>query len=445
LRWLLLKDLQILRRSPLLVALLVVYPVVIALLIGLALSRGPERPRVAFLNLVPASQTTLTLGSERIDISKYSKQLFQSIDPVRVRTREQAIDKVRSGDALAALIIPADITQRLATGLQSARVEVIYNGDALKQSFVESTISSKLAEANFALSDKLKQVAAQDVDLLLNGGRFDLLGRTVDVLGLKATKAIIDATARQLPAGSAERAALDRVDRFAGLAVDNLDLSKQALSTISQPVDVKRTLLHGRRTPLDAFAVAVAVTVSLMFVCVLLAAGMLALEREENAFSRLVRGLVSRQALVTEKIVLAAGCSFGVTLVMLVGISAFVGLDYGRFGLWLAALAVGALAFAALGVAIGGLAREVRAASLLAFLLSLPLAFLALVPSGAVAAGLYDVIRVVSAMFPFKPALQAISAALNDTEPGIAGPLAHLAGLTLVFGALARLALRRFA
>jgi hypothetical protein len=36
-RWLLLKDLQILRRSPLLVGLLIVYPIVIALLIGFAL------------------------------------------------------------------------------------------------------------------------------------------------------------------------------------------------------------------------------------------------------------------------------------------------------------------------------------------------------------------------------------------------------------------------
>ena len=61
-----------------------------------------------------------------------------------------------------------------------------------------------------------------------------------------------------------------------------------------------------------------------------------------------------------------------------------------------------------MGVAIGGIAREVRAASLLAFLLSLPIAFLALVPSGAVSGGLYDVIRVVSALFPFKPALQAL-------------------------------------
>jgi hypothetical protein len=86
----------------------------------------------------------------------------------------------------------------------------------------------------------------------------------------------------------------------------------------------------------------------------------------------------------------------------------------------------------------------VRVASLLALMLSLPLAFLALVPSGAVAPGLYDVIRAVSAVFPFRPALQALNSALNDSG-GLAGPLLHLAGLAVGFGAISRLALRRFA
>ncbi len=85
-----------------------------------------------------------------------------------------------------------------------------------------------------------------------------------------------------------------------------------------------------------------------------------------------------------------------------------------------------------------------RAASLLAFMLSLPLAFLALVPSGAVAPALYDVIRVVSALFPFKPALDALDAALNDSGD-LPVPLLHLAALFVAFGALGRLALRRFA
>jgi len=86
----------------------------------------------------------------------------------------------------------------------------------------------------------------------------------------------------------------------------------------------------------------------------------------------------------------------------------------------------------------------VRAASLLAFMLALPMAFLALVPSGAVSSGLYNVIKVVSALFPFKPTLDALNSALNRSG-SIGLPLLHLAILTVAFGVIARLSLRRFA
>src|SRR5207245_7158907 len=115
----------------------------------------------------------------------------------------------------------------------------------------------------------------------------------------------------------------------------------------------------GRRTPLDTFAVVVAVTLSLMFVAILLAAGMLALEREEHAFGRLVRGLVSREGLLAEKVLLGTACALPVGLLMLCGTGLFVDLRWARIGQWLAALAAGGVAFAALGVAIGALAREV--------------------------------------------------------------------------------------
>src|SRR6266540_50033 len=149
-RWLLVKDLQILRRSPLVTALLVIYPVVIALLIGFALSRGPEKPRVAFLNLVPPEQSRLDIGAQRVDASKYADELFESIDPVRVKTRKEAIEKVRSGDALAALIVPADAAKKLQGELQGTgerpTIEVFYNAeDPVKANFVEATIKSRLA------------------------------------------------------------------------------------------------------------------------------------------------------------------------------------------------------------------------------------------------------------------------------------------------------------
>ncbi|MEA2302047.1 MAG: type transport system permease protein [Solirubrobacteraceae bacterium] len=444
-RWLLVKDLQILRRSPLLVGLLVVYPIAISLLIGLALSRGPNKPRVAFLDEVPVGQRVIKLGAEKVDVETYANQVLAAVTPIRVADRAQALDAVRSGNALAAVIVPSDLTSKLSTGLQSAEVEVVYNGDALAESFVHTTITAQVAQANAQLATKLAQVAGSYVDLLRRGGRISLLGTNVDVLGLTAAKTILDQVLAGLPPGSPTRPKLVPVDRFATLAVVNLGLSKGLFSALSSPIRVHQTLLKGRRTPLDAFAVAVAVTVSLMFVCVLLASGMLALEREENTFTRLTRGLVSPTGLVAEKAVLAAGCAFVVAVAMLLGIGVLVHLDWSRFALWLAAVGVSALAFAALGVAIGSLAREVRAASLLAFLLSLPLAFLALVPGGAVPEALYQAIRVISAVFPFKPALEAIDAALNGTQPGLPISLAHLAGLIVVFGAAARVGLRRFA
>ena len=445
-RWLFLKDLRILRRSPLLVGLLVVYPVVIAVLIGLALSRAPDKPKVAFFNQVPPSASTFKLGGQEIDAARYANELFESVDPIEVHSRKEALDKVKSGEALAALIVPPDIVEKLGSGLQSPQVEVIYNNeDPVKGRLVDQIINSRLSDANAALSGRLREIAVEDINLLLDGGEFNLFGRSLNILGLRKTETILQATLRTLPRDAPQRPALESVERFANLAVANLNLAGDVVGTVAQPVKVKRTPLAGKRTPLDSFAVAISVTVSLMFVTVLLASGMLALEREEHAFTRLVRGLVSRLGLLAEKVGLAALCASVVAVVMTCGIGIFVSLQWGRFPLWVVAIVFAALAFGALGVAIGGLAREVRAASLLAFLLSLPIAFLALVPSGSVSSALYDVIRVISALFPFKPALQAMDNALNDTGQSFLGPLAHLAALTVAFVAVARLAMRRFA
>jgi ABC-type multidrug transport system permease subunit len=443
-RWLLLKDLRILRRSPLLVALLVLYPIVIAVLIGFALSRGPDKPEVAFYNGLAGKSAVVELGGDRIDLAAQGQRLFDAIDPVRVDSKEEAIQKVRDGEVLGALIIPEDLATNIQSSLEPGTVEVYYNAeDPAKRQFVANTIKAQVQSANAALTKRVAEEALVLLDLISTGGQYSFLGQSFDVLGLRAAEQILTQARAELPPGSPERTELDRVIAFGKLARENLAFSDDVLAVVGEPIRVKATALDGGATSLSSFAVALAVAVSLMFITLLLAAGMLALEREENAFSRLVRGLVSRTGLLAEKAGLAAVCSVAVCLLMMAGLGLFVELDWGRFPLWLAALALGALAFAALGLAIGALTRDVRAASLLAFMLCLPLAFLALVPSGAVAPALYDVIRAVSAAFPFKPALDALDAALNDAGD-IGGPLLHLAGLTLAFGALGRLALGRF-
>lgn len=442
--WLLVKDLRVLKRSPLLVAMLVLYPVIVAVLIGFALSRGPEKPEVAFYNGVPRSENRFDLGGTSINLSDQADVLFKAIDPVRVGSREEAVRLVRSGDVLGAIVIPEDITQKLRTGIASGTIEVYYNAeDPAKRQYVENTIRSQVQTANAALTRRIAGEAVSLLELIRSGGRYRFLGEDIDVLGLQRSARILREARSGLPPGRL-RARVDEVIRFAGLAQENLTFSDEVLGAVGEPIKVRSEVVKGGSTSLSSFAIALAVTVTLMFITVLLAAGVLASEREENAFGRLMRGLVSPTALLAEKAALAAMCSLVVALVMVAGLGLFVDLDWGRAPLWVLAAAFGALGFAALGLAIGALAREVRAASLLAFMLGLPLAFLALVPSGAVAPVLYDAIRGISAAFPFRPSLSAMDAALNGAG-SLAGPLVHLAVLTLAFGALARLALRRFA
>jgi ABC-2 family transporter protein len=449
-RWLLVKDLQILKRSPLLVGLLVVYPIAIALMIGFALSSPPGKPKVAFYDQVPRGQGQINLGSQKINVAHYASELLSSIQPIRVHSRAEAVAKVRDGEALAAVIIPSDIARQVqslvTSGVGSPTVEVILNTkDPIERQFVDQAISSRLAQVEQSVSKQVLRVAVSDLQQVLSGGSIQLLGQNFHLLGLRNSRTIIEGTLASLPPRSPLRIALKQVVGFANLAIAGLGFASPVLGSIGTPLTITETQLAGRTTPTDAYAAAIAVIVSLMFVTVLLAAGMLALERTENAYTRLVRGLVTPGRLLTEKILLSGGCATLVTLLMAAFVSLFVHLDWSRFELWVLALAFGGAAFGALGVMIGGAAREVSAASLLAFLVSLPVAFVALVPASAVSGTLKTVLDAIAFVFPFKAALEAVSNAFSGTAPGIGFPLLHLLVLAAVFGVLARLALVRFA
>ncbi|HSS04535.1 MAG TPA: ABC transporter permease [Solirubrobacterales bacterium] len=446
-RWLLLKDLQILRRSPLQAVLLIAYPVLIALLIGFAISRDPGKPRVAFLNEIPQGARVAT-GGAKLPAIGVDKRICKRVECVEVANRAEAAEKVRSGDVLAALILPADLIDRLNSlstlTPETPEVEVIVNEeDPVKAQIVDDRITALLGQANLFIARQIAAEGGRYLNLVINGGNFDLLGEKIAILGLRPSASILQALRPALPPDL--RSSLDRVIRFTSLARDNLDVASPLIDRLAQPIAVDKQAVSAPTPPLDVFAIAVAATLTLTFVTLLLVAGSLALEREENTFPRLTSGLVSRSALLTEKVGLGVAVGLAVTLLMLGGVQIFVSLEWGRFGLWLVAILAGGAALAAAGVALGAAARDVRAVSLLAFMISLPVALLSLVPSGAVGGGLYDAIRVLTALFPFKPALQAMTSALDSAGPGIGGPLLHLAILVAAYAAIAHIALRRFA
>ena len=106
-------------------------------------------------------------------------------------------------------------------------------------------------------------------------------------------------------------------------------------------------------------------------------------------------------------------------------------------------IAVGAVAFGALGVALGAIARDVRAVVAARRPVLLPIAVVGLIPVGIVSSGAYDVDRGRSRRSS-RSARRCAASTRACAGLDLAERLAHLAALTLGYGVLARVALRRF-
>ena len=115
---------------------------------------------------------------------------------------------------LAAIIVPRDVPERLRSAInlsggEPPQIEVIYSaGDPLKANYVKSLIESKVADANRVLQQRVTEISAGYLDILLNGGSFSVLGDDFEVLGLKRSKQVDRHCARRAAAGfAAARAA----------------------------------------------------------------------------------------------------------------------------------------------------------------------------------------------------------------------------------------------
>src|SRR6201996_6910501 len=247
-RWLLLKDLQILRRSPLQAVLLVVYPVLIAILVGLAVSRGPEKPKVAFLNEVP-QDARISLSGTKLPAANVQARICDKVECVKVHSRAEALAKVESGEVLAALILPEDLINKinsLSTLFPGTpKVEVLVNeSNPLKSSEVNDKIAALLAQANLAIAKRIAQEGSKYLNLVIKGGDLPVLGESVHILGLKNSAHILEALETALPEGPL-RVALQQVIEFANEAGETLDIAGPLIQRLAEPIQVKKVAVGG--------------------------------------------------------------------------------------------------------------------------------------------------------------------------------------------------------
>ena len=243
---------------------------------------------------------------------------------------------------------------------------------------------------------------------------------------------------------AAEAAELADFIRQSQTAVENIE---QPLRATANPIELVEERSGGRAILLSASVQAYGLALTLGFVALLLAAAGIASERDENVLGRLARGLVGLGELVVEKVVFVAivAGSIGTLLALAFGLAVEVGdvaggEPWARFPIIVAGLLLAAAAFGALGVVIGAVAREARAATLVAFLVALPIMLLGLVPTSVIPS-----VGWISAAFPFTHAAQLLSATLSDADPAatIAREAGWLIGLAAAYGVVARVSVRR--
>lgn len=430
------KDLLVLRRSPLLLGVLVVYPLAIAALVGLVAAYGSSKPRVVLVDEdgLPA---VVHVGGRNFDVERTIRRASKDVTLLRLSATE-ADRELRAGKVVATVTVPPGFVSTLEGMVRSPRLELRTTRGGLS-----SRVTQQVQALVYSLNRQLQRAYIESnlvyIDVLLHGGKATFLGRNFDVLGLAGTEREL----RALPRGKR----LDRIRDFVHDARLALAQTDSALRATANPIELVDAPERGRSALFSAQVQTYALALTIAFLTILLAAGALAAERDENVLGRLLRGPVGVGELVTAKVALAATVAVGLGLAIAVAFGAIVqlggvtgGEPWRRLPLLVAGLLLAGAALGALGTLLGAVAREARTASLVALLVVLPVVFLGLVPSEIV-----PVAGWVSDALPFVHSVRLFSSALFDVSPW--GTLLReglwLAGLGLVFGGLARLQARR--
>lgn len=432
------KDLLVLRRSPVLLGVLLAYPLVIALLIGLTAAYANAKPRVALVDLdgIPAR---VTVAGQSFDVDGLIDQVAKNVEIVRM-SQDQARQQLRSGRVAAVVTVPKGFVSELE-GLVSSPHLTLATGTGGITPRVRQQMQALVYNLNRKLQSAFIQADLEYVNLLLNGGSGTVLGNDFTLLGLRGTAEEL----KKLPPSEQKTKIADFV-HDARLA---LALTGNAVRATAAPIELDEVSGEGRSSALSAQAQAYGLAITITFLGVLLAAGALAAERDENAIGRLVRGLVGLGQLVVAKIGLAVTVAFGLGLALVVGFGIAVeigdvrgGQPWQRLPLVMLGVVLAGAAVGAVGALIGALARESRTASLVGILVVLPIVFLGLVPKEIV-----PVAGWISDAFPFAHAVRFFASALYDASPWdvVLPEGAWLVGLGAAFGVLARLSARRLA
>jgi hypothetical protein len=430
------KDVLVLRRSPLLLGILLAYPLAIAVLVGLVAGYGSAKARVALVDEdnLPAR---VVLAGQTFHVDRTIDEVSKNVKLVRL-SADQAAQQLRDGRVVAVVTVPPGFISTLRGMVRSPQLRLDLSTGTISTR-VEQQVQALVYSLNRQLQRAYIASNLRYVTLILRGGDGSFIGQPITVLGIEKAQRLL----AEMPQTTRTRALLDFL-HDARLALAN---TGDALRSTAHPIELVRGPARGRTWVLSANVQAYALGLTITFLALMLAAGSLAAERDENVIGRLARGLVGLGHLVWAKVALAAavalvlGLAIALTFGVIIEIGGVTGGEpWRRLPLLAVGLALAGGSLGALGALLGALAREARAASLVALLVVMPIVFLGLIPAEIVPPAGWA-----SDALPFAHSVRFFRSALYDLSPWgeVARQALWLLVLGTIFGGLARLGARR--
>ena len=430
------KDVLVLRRSPLLLGILLAYPLAIAVLVGLVAGYGSAKARVALVDEdnLPAR---VVLAGQTFHVDRTIDEVSKNVKLVRL-SADEAAQQLRDGRVVAVVTVPPGFISTLRGMVRSPQLRL-----DLSTGTISTRVKQQVQALVYSLNRQLQRAYIASnlryVTLILRGGDGSFIGQPITVLGIEKAQRLL----AEMPQTTRTRALLDFL-HDARLALAN---TGDALRSTAHPIELVRGPARGRTWVLSANVQAYALGLTITFLALMLAAGSLAAERDENVIGRLARGLVGLGHLVWAKVALAAavalalGLAIALTFGVIIEIGGVTGGEpWRRLPLLAVGLALAGGSLGALGALLGALAREARAASLVALLVVMPIVFLGLIPAEIVPPAGWA-----SDALPFAHSVRFFRSALYDLSPWgeVARQALWLLVLGTIFGGLARLGARR--
>lgn len=444
-RWLRLmaKDARVLSRHRALLAALLAYPFLLALVLGAAFADPPTRLDLAVVN-GDADGATFEVGGERIGSEDLVLRLSTFAEVLEPGDEDAALSLLREGRVDAVLVVPPNFVRDVTLLGQNATLRVIVDeSDPVRAQVARNAVGGAV---DAFLEDVIQKKIEDVLDLLVlttEGGTTRIAFTDIRILGIQGARTLLTEVLENVEPASSDARKLRDVIGFLDFAANMLGNADGYLRTTALPVEVQHAGLLGQPTRLVAAALPGALVLGIFWTGALASALLVARDVETGVRRRLAAAPTPRWMMALSKAVVALLAALLPAAALLALGVLVLDVPIASLPLTFLALLLSSLAAAALGGVCATLARGTSAAALLVVLLLLPMLLLG---------GLFypvaympEVTQQAARMLPLTLATDALRGAMlrASTMSELAPPLLGLAAFAALAGFVAALLARR--